>query len=274
MRNIFITRNRENDNISVYEKEPAVVVTLDRKDLPYLKNLSYANNPGIYILIGENQRYIGQTAGQSINQRLSQHNLNNDKSWFTKIIFFGRIDGQLSKTQADFLEGKLISFYNENSKFRLENKTGGNSGFVDRLSESKANELWDTFFEILEEVANIDLLEGAEETPEEISTDELFVKFEKNSFRDKSPRQVEIKFVKALLDHKVYGPKLREFVVAETATSKNNLGRLQCIFPSGRHATKEIESGIFLWVNQSKSQTGDAIRKIAKWLDLDIEINF
>ena len=274
MRNIFITRNRENDNISVYEKEPAVVVTMDRKDLSYLKKLSYANNPGIYILIGENQRYIGQTAGQSINQRLSQHNQNNDKSWFTKIIFFGRIDGQLSKTQADFLEAKLISFYSENSKFLLENKTGGNSGFVDRLSESKANELWDTFFEVLEEVANIDLLESAKETTEEFSDDELFVKFDKHIFKDKSPRQVEIKFVKALLDDKVYGPKLREFVVAEKATQKNNLGSSQNVLPSGNVASKEIKPGIFLWVNQSQSQTSRAIQKIASWLNLSVEINF
>jgi hypothetical protein len=274
MRNIFITRNRENDNISVYEKEPAVVVTLDRKDLPYIKNLSYANNPGIYILIGENQRYIGQTAGQSVNQRLSQHNLNNDKSWFTKIIFFGRIDGQLSKTQADFLEAKLIAYYSENSKFQVENKTVGNSGFIDRLSESKANELLDTFFEVLEEVANINLLESVKETTEEISDDELCVKFDKYIFKDKSPRQVEIKFVKTLLGDKIYGPKLREFVVAEKATSKNNIGSLQNIMPSGQVASREIEPGIFLWVNQSKNQTSYAIQKIAKWLDLNVEINF
>jgi len=63
MRNIFITRNRENDNISVYEKEPAVVVTMDRKDLSYLKKLSYANNhvaskeikPGIFLWVNQSQ---------------------------------------------------------------------------------------------------------------------------------------------------------------------------------------------------------------------------
>jgi hypothetical protein len=62
---------------------------------------------------------------------------------------------------------------------------------------------------------------------------------------------------------------------AEKASFKNSLGCfLQNVMPGGQVASKEIEPGIFLRVNQTKSQTSDAIKKIAAWLDISVETNF
>lgn len=44
--------------------------------------------------------------------------------------------------------------------------------------------------------------------------------------------------------------------------------------PSGAIGAKEIEPGIFLWVNQSKQQTSIAIKKIADLVGIAIELNF
>lgn len=153
MRHIFIHHDNENDNVSIYQYESAFVVTLDRADLQ-LRNIQFSDGPGIYILIGDDdRRYVGQTAGQSVMQRLLQHR----EDWFTKIMFFGRIDGQLSKTQTDYLEAKMIGYF-ASSKLRLTNKTAGNSGFFDSWSTYGADELWNNAFEIIAKVANIDLL--------------------------------------------------------------------------------------------------------------------
>ncbi|GKT03155.1 GIY-YIG nuclease family protein [Furfurilactobacillus entadae] len=274
MRSIFVTRNREKDNVSVYEQEPAVVVTCDRADLPYLKSLPYANNSGVYILIGNNMRYVGQTAGQTINRRLAQHNQNSDKAWFKKIIFFGRTDNHLTKTQAEYLEKKFVQYYSDDDHLQLMNGTVGNSGYIDRLSTIQADELWNSFFDILEDVANIDLLSVNNGLVDETLNGHLFVQFDHQTISDGISRQVLIKFVRRLLKSSKYREQLLEFLVDDKATSKNILGRQQNVFPSGQEAAFEIEPDIFLYVNLSKKGVSKTIQKIAGWLGLTIEINF
>ncbi len=100
-----IVSDRSKDNITVYTKEPVFLAIADREDLKVLKDLEEANKAGIYILLGENQRYVGQASGK-IYDRLKQHN--EQKDWWNKIIFFGREDGRLDKSQTDYLEKKLI----------------------------------------------------------------------------------------------------------------------------------------------------------------------
>ncbi|MDP0229195.1 GIY-YIG nuclease family protein, partial [Glaesserella parasuis] len=75
-----------------------------------LKYLEEANKAGIYILLGENQRYVGQ-ASNKIYERLAAHHLDENKSWWNQIIFFGREDGHLDKSQTDYLEKRLIEAF-------------------------------------------------------------------------------------------------------------------------------------------------------------------
>lgn len=276
MRNIFITRNRDKDNISVYEKEPAVVVTADKTDLSYLKSLSYANNPGIYLLLGENKKYIGQAAGQTINQRLSQHNQNPEKAWFSKIIFFGRIDGNLTRTQADILEAKLIAYFEDNG-VPTENKTIGNSGKVDRLSAYQAEELWDTFFEVLEEVANIDLLESSEialeqDDPNADST--YFITFDHQTIQNKAARRVYTDFIKQLWATEHYRTKLKDYIVDDRATYKFPFGTKPNVRKDGRENSIQIEEGVYFYADLSPKSISYEIEKISGWLGLKVKKNF
>ena len=83
MKQIFIFSDTQKDNISYFEREPAILVSMSRSDLPYLKEQDFANYPAVYVLIGGNKRYVGQAAGQSISLRLSQHFLKKDKAKVT-----------------------------------------------------------------------------------------------------------------------------------------------------------------------------------------------
>ena len=73
MKQIFIFSDSQKDNISYFEREPAMLVFMNRSDLPYLKEQDFASHTTIYVLIGRNKRYVGQAAGQTIYQRLYQH---------------------------------------------------------------------------------------------------------------------------------------------------------------------------------------------------------
>ncbi|MFS9271942.1 hypothetical protein QM457_07525 [Streptococcus timonensis] len=83
MKQIFIFSDTQKDNISYFEREPAILVSMSRSDLPYLKEQDFANYQAVYVLIGGNKRYVGQAAGQSISLRLSQHFLKEDKAKVT-----------------------------------------------------------------------------------------------------------------------------------------------------------------------------------------------
>lgn len=83
MKQIFIFSDTQKDNISYFEREPAILVSMSRSDLPYLKEQDFANYQAVYVLIGGNKRYVGQAAGQSISLRLSQHFLKEDNAKVT-----------------------------------------------------------------------------------------------------------------------------------------------------------------------------------------------
>ena len=270
VRNIFIT-NDNRDNISIFEKEPVYLVNFKREDFSKLGNLEEAKKPGIYLLIGENRRYVGQ-ASSSVISRLNSHE--KAKDFWTSCIFFGRNDGLIDKSQLDYLEKYYIKQFQE-AGFEMDNDRAGNSSKIQKLNKIKADEIRDIFEEILVDVANISLFDHLE-SQEEFSQDEVYVKVNGKIFKDKSPRQVQIKFVQHLLRSNEYGKQLRDKIVDEKATFKNNLGTKQNIFPSGAKAAVEIKPGIFLWVNSSKIQTSASIDKIANWLGIKekIEKNF
>ena len=54
MKQIFIFSDSQKDNISYFEREPAMLVSMNRSDLPYLKEQDFASHTAIYVLIGGN----------------------------------------------------------------------------------------------------------------------------------------------------------------------------------------------------------------------------
>lgn len=107
---IFINRESGNANISIFYDEPSFVVIANKDDLASMQLIDESKKPGIYLLLGDNKRYIDQATNVIFN-RLQQHYIN--KPQWNKFIFFGRKDGHLSKAQLDLLEQKIIEKINE-----------------------------------------------------------------------------------------------------------------------------------------------------------------
>ena len=53
MKQIFIFSDSQKDNISYFEREPAMLVSMNRSDLPYLKEQDFASHTAIYVLLVE-----------------------------------------------------------------------------------------------------------------------------------------------------------------------------------------------------------------------------
>lgn len=146
---IFINREPVNDHISIFYDEPAFIVVANKDDLQKINSLEESHKPGIYLLLGDNKRYVGQ-ASNSIVSRLQQHNIN--KNWWNKLIFFGREDKRLSKAQLDLLENKLIKQMSL-TNFDLDNSTQGNHSYIDKLSKTKADTLLSKVEDTLSDIA-------------------------------------------------------------------------------------------------------------------------
>ena len=146
MKQIFIFSDSKKDNISYFEREPAILVSMSRNDLLFLKEQDFASFPAIYILIGGDRRYVGQVAGQGIAQRLNQHFQKKSNDWVESVLFFARADGKMSKADTDYLERRLIRDFKEKSEYRLMNSTVGNNSYIDKLQKAKSDQLYNIVF--------------------------------------------------------------------------------------------------------------------------------
>ncbi|MBM7544884.1 hypothetical protein JOC59_001616 [Weissella beninensis] len=59
---IFINRESGNDNISIFYDELSFVVIANKDDLASIQLIDESKKPGIYILLGDDKRYIGQAS--------------------------------------------------------------------------------------------------------------------------------------------------------------------------------------------------------------------
>lgn len=279
-RHVMIVSDRQKNNVSVYSEEPAVVVTADREDMNSLRVLEEANHAGVYILIGENRRYVGQASGK-VYDRLVQHD--KAKKWWTKVIFFGREDGHLDKSQTDYLEKELIQLFQQ-TDFRLDNGTVGNKGYIDKLSRIKADEVWYKAQEILEEVANIDLFESSDATEVEKEVESAKGMRQKNFvihditndkvFTAKSARANFIDFISFYYNDERYHEKLARLTVQDKPTFGNVLGIKPNINSTGRNYTVEIVPNVFLYVNFGTKHRRKALEKIAEQIGVILAVEW
>lgn len=273
MKSIFIFQDNLKDNISYYEKEPVFLVTMNRSDLAYLKNQEFANYPAIYVLIGANQRYVGQAAGQTIYQRLSQHFLDETKAWVQSILFFSRTDGKLSKADTDYLERKLIQDFKDKSEFQLTNSTIGNTGYINKLSKAQSDMLYNNVFEIIDQIANIDLFEDNNEEIIEIENSNSFsIEYDDQIINAKSARRLFIDFVTKLYNSSKYSDLIKQMIVDDIATSVNLFGRKRT--SNSRVSATEIDKDVWLHTNMSRKTIKNKIEQLATDLNIDIKLNW
>lgn len=273
-KHIFISKEGNDNSISVFNIEPVVIVIADRKDLSTISKLEEAHIPGIYILLGEDKRYVGQASGEIIN-RLLQHDKNKD--WWHKVIFFGREDGHLDKSQTDYLEHKLITKFNDLG-LPLDNGTAGNLSYIDKLSKSKANEMLSIVEDTLLNVVNLDLfeVEDDEQADDHLIEENLgvYIRFNGQSFTQNSARKAYGQLMEYIFTKPIYREKLSRFITDGKPTTVEFVGQFEKISDRGVKLTRELKNGEHLYVNFSRSAIENKFNLVADQLGMPIEVSF
>ncbi|EMF0165373.1 GIY-YIG nuclease family protein [Enterococcus hirae] len=277
MKQIFIFSDTQKDNISYFEREPAILVSMSRSDLPYLKEQDFSNYPAVYVLIGGNKRYVGQAAGQSISLRLSQHFLKEYKAWVESVLFFTRADGKMSKADTDYLEKRLIQDFQEKSDYEMMNSTAGNTSYIDKLQKAKSDQLYDTVFEIIDEIANIDLFGTSEDSETQIyefsSSGQYEIEYDGKKISSKSARGLLVDFVSQLFADGNYNNQLQELIVDETPSFAMILGRKPSMY-NGRPNSARVADGVWVYANFNKKNVRIKIDKLARQLGIPVKIKW
>lgn len=276
MKHIYIFTDNQKDNITYFRTEIAYLVTMTIDDLPYLKKQEFANYSGIYILIGDNKRYVGQACSCSISTRLSDHLYQGKKDWVQSILFFCRTDGKMSKSEADYLEKKLIAEFKERSEYALDNATAGNSSHIDQLTKAMSDSLYYNVLTIVEDIANIDIFGNMDASEDvisnEVSTSGSFdIIFNGTTISHNSASGVYKKFMINLLNDTKYSTVLRSSIVDDSPTAKYILGTKMASYNSRPNATK-LEEHVWLYTNLTRKQILGKICAIAEELGIELQV--
>ncbi|MGT2926466.1 GIY-YIG nuclease family protein [Streptococcus cuniculipharyngis] len=271
----IIAADNGKDNITVYTKEPGVVTSAHRSDLNALRQLPEAQKAGIYILIGENKRYIGQAA-TSVYSRLYQHD--KEKDWWNQVIFFGREDGHLDKSQLDYLETVLIKEFRD-AGFNLENATQGNSSWIDKISKIHADNIWHITQNVLEEVANIPLFEPSTNEQEKDNVtdhhrDYTLVLADGSIISGKNPTTCYVNLFKHLLKDPKTKDQILSLVTTGGPSSRLLLGTVERFDKSGMRLTSPITPHIHVYSNLSTADKKRVLRRFANQIGLSLTINW
>lgn len=271
----IIVADNGQDNITVYTKEPAVVTVAQRSDLNALKQLSEAQKAGLYILIGEQKRYIGQAA-TSVYTRLYQHH--KEKDWWNQVIFFGREDGHLDKSQLDYLEALLIKEFRD-AGFELENATQGNSSWIDKISKIHADNIWNITQNVLEDVANIPLFDfssNQQETESSPNASKSYtVKLANGQLiSGKNPTACYVNVFKHLLVNPQTTEQVLALVTTGEPTSRLLLGTVERFDKSGMRLTSPVTQNIHVYNNLSTADKKRVLLRFADQIGLSITINW
>ena len=123
------------------------------------------DNPGVYFLIGESSTedsrkslYIGEA--EKVSDRLSTHQSDREKDFWTKTIVFVSKDGSLNKADVKFLESELIKQAKIVNSWQILNVK---NSVLNSLSESDTIKTRD-FLKVLLQIApllDLDAFEGS-----------------------------------------------------------------------------------------------------------------
>ncbi len=199
-------------------------------------------------------------SAEKIYDRLITHNDNKD--WWSKIIFFGREDGHLDKSQTDYLEKKLIEAF-QKTDLTLDNATSGNTSFIEKTSKIKADNVWNIAQEILDEVAHINIFESYVAEEEENQTAQIYIELDKHKISGKSYRDNQKNFFLFLLKQPKYRSLVEDFCLNGKPTASYCIGSEPSLRPNGMKYTTQLEEGIYLYINLSAKGLRKAIQNFA-----------
>lgn len=123
-----------------------IIFKIPRKDLSKSKDRSELKYDGIYFLLGEEDGrekiYVGQASsrksGNGILGRLSEHDRNGDKNFWTEAIVFTTTDNSFGSTEISWPENKFCNMAIKAARCLVVN---GNEPPPGNVSEEKKSEL-------------------------------------------------------------------------------------------------------------------------------------
>lgn len=195
--------------------------------------------------------------------------------WWHQVIFFGREDGRLDKSQLDYLEGLLIQEFRKTS-FRLTNGTEGNHSWIDKTNKILADKVWNIAQNILQEVANIDLFESpALLDKEPTETGDYSIQLPDGyTIYGKSAQNNYIEFFRYLLKDKEWRPKVFNQVINGKPNSKFLLGTEAKFDRKSRNLSIELEPHLHLLITLSTADRRRVLLRFTEAIGLIITINW
>ena len=123
-----------------------IIFRIPRKNLKDCKERDDLNRDGVYFLLGEKDGrekiYVGQAGsrknGKGILGRLSEHDRNGDKTFWTEAIVFTTTDNSFGPTEISWLENKFCNMAIKAARCEVMN---GNEPPPGNVSEEKESEL-------------------------------------------------------------------------------------------------------------------------------------
>lgn len=91
---------------------------------------------GIYLLVSENQVYIGQAS--ELKARIKQHLYGKD--WWERVFILTTSNNSLGKSEIDYLEDELIKKSIKANKLNSDNKKSGNKNNLSYIIKAELNE--------------------------------------------------------------------------------------------------------------------------------------
>lgn len=154
-----------------------------RKHISILSKIEQLKNPGIYFLLGENNKtgqktlYIGET--ENITNRLQTHSCDKKKEWFEDFIIFTSKKGDLNKAHVKYLEAVFIELAKENlTTINLDNSVNSNckkDGKLQAFDLAKAEGFQEKMLFILNNLNLIDFINtGKEEIKDNKQNSDIF----------------------------------------------------------------------------------------------------
>lgn len=278
---IIITNDTEPDDISIFYLDPLFLVTCERKDFDSLKSIDESQKPGIYILISPNKRYVGQASG-SILTRLEQHNVKKD--WWKEVVFFGRDDSHLSKSQLDYMEKSLIQKFSR-LNIDLDNNTTGNDSYINRVEKIQSNKLLKQKDALINKYTDINLYkyskknkiksESKPKIPQKIDvTQTKYVEILGQTFTNSSRKKILVSVITYLINNG-YLNKLSKYVSKDSNPSyKYFIGKRPSVGKKGNLLTTPIKNTpYYMYSTYSTNNIIGILQEVSNLIDEDININ-
>lgn len=132
---------------------------------------------GVYLLVSENQVYIGQA--NDLLRRINEHDKN--KIWWEKVVLLTTKDNSLNRSDIDYLENKLIGIAKSRGTLEMNNVLNGNSPKVSRYRETELKDFLEGGLLLLELIG---IKVFAKDHDELIHTDKQTIIKNGNSFNN------------------------------------------------------------------------------------------